>query len=322
MLYKRKNKHMNKFLYLLLLIVFTCSGCQYISANTFNTTKNNPEFNKPLSLISFELKGSVKLTGPTSKIQLKIALPQTINERQTITKLQFFPQPKNIIIDGGTKYAEYEFINPTSNFDVIVKGEATLLKYDLKKALNKNTPNVAYNENFVYYTRPEEYIESNNNKIKQIASSINGRNELETVTRIYKFVLKNMSYDSYNPKDVGAELALTRKQGDCSEYTDLMIALCRAKNIPAKVNIGYTSHHTNTPKHAWVDVYIKNLGWVPFDPTLGDYTPIAFDSLEPKYLYITNKRTDTLLNKYYYMSYYYWGSPIVFQDTFQADIIK
>lgn len=313
---------MKKFIYLILLIVFTCSGCQCIPANTFNTAKNNPEFNKPLSLISFELKGSVKLTGPTSRIQIKIALPQTIPDRQTITKLQFYPQPQDIIMDGGTKYAIYEFHNPTSNFDVLVKGEATLLKYDLKKALSKKTPNIAYNENLSYYTRPEEYIESNDKNIQKIASSLNGKNPVDTVTKIYQFVLKNLKYDTYNPKDVGAALALTRKQGDCSEYTDLMIALCRAKKIPAKVDIGYTSHHTNTPKHAWVDVYIKNIGWVPFDPTLGDYNPIAFDSLEPKYLYITNKRTDSLLNKYYYMSYYYWGSPIVFQDTFQAHIIK
>lgn len=310
---------MHKIISLIFLVVLTCNGCNMASG--FANQNNNTNLNKPLNAIDFELKGIVKLTGPTEKIQVKIALPQTIEDRQTITKLQFVPQPNNILIDGGTKYAEYEFINPKNNFTLTIKGEATLLKYDLKKAMAKDNSNIYYNPNIVYYTRPERYIESNDTGIKQIAASINGKNEIDTVTQIYKFVINTLDYDTYNPKDVGAALALKRKQGDCSEYSDLMIALCRAKKIPAKVVIGYTTYDPVTLKHAWVEVYLKDIGWVPFDPTLGDNTPAAFDSLEPKYLYITNKRTDPILQNYYYMAYRYWGNyPIVFEDSFKARV--
>ena len=51
-----------------------------------------------------------------------------------------------------------------------------------------------------------------------------------------------------------------------------MIGLCRLHGIPARYVSGYffnitRRHGEIEASHAWVEVYIPNLGWTGFDPT-------------------------------------------------------
>ena len=61
---------------------------------------------------------------------------------------------------------------------------------------------------------------------------------------------------------------------DCTEYTDLLVALSRAQGIPARYFEGllYLDKGTDAlakTEHAWPDVYMPSVGWVAMDPTLG-----------------------------------------------------
>ncbi|MGD9581837.1 MAG: transglutaminase family protein [Vampirovibrionia bacterium] len=312
---------MKRYLFLFVIIVFVSITCLFWLNNETNAYN---DFNKQISVVDFEMKAAVKLTGATPKIIVKIAIPQDLPNIQTISDLKYYPNPAKVYINGGTKYAEYLILNPKSDFNLIVRGRATLYKFDLTKAMANKT-NKPYDTDLNLFLKPEKFIESNDPLIIQTASTIKNMTDVEMVAYIYKYVIDNMHYDKYNPKDVGAKNALLRKQGDCSEYSDLMVALCRAKNIPARVVTGYTSYTysaIDTPKHAWVEAYLKGIGWVPFDPTLGDENIAAFNNLEPKYIYLSNKRNDPLLDYYYYMSYKYWGAPIKFDDLFTAKILK
>ena len=64
----------------------------------------------------------------------------------------------------------------------------------------------------------------------------------------------------------GAKKALKDRVGECSEFSAIMIALCRANGIPARLVIGHIAREQNT-KHNWVEVYFDEYGWVTFDPT-------------------------------------------------------
>ena len=49
-----------------------------------------------------------------------------------------------------------------------------------------------------------------------------------------------------------------------------MISLARIFDIPARYINGYlmeSNNSNNYSTHAWVEVFIKNLGWVGFDPS-------------------------------------------------------
>lgn len=66
-----------------------------------------------------------------------------------------------------------------------------------------------------------------------------------------------------------AEVAETRT-GDCTEHAVLLAALCRARDIPARVAIGlvYASELGGFAYHMWNEVWIGDR-WVPLDATLG-----------------------------------------------------
>ncbi len=62
---------------------------------------------------------------------------------------------------------------------------------------------------------------------------------------------------------------LRSRRGDCNEHTTLFTALARASGIPARIAVGLVHRGGYFYYHAWPEVYLD--GWVPVDPTLGQY---------------------------------------------------
>ena len=62
---------------------------------------------------------------------------------------------------------------------------------------------------------------------------------------------------------------LKTRQGDCNEHAVLMAALCRAKEIPAKLCAGLVYLNGSFYYHAWVEVYAEK--WISVDPTMNQF---------------------------------------------------
>jgi len=124
--------------------------------------------------------------------------------------------------------------------------------------------------NLSQYLESEQYIESSNLQIKTVAASLaSGKSSpCEIVEAIYDYVIYNVTYAGYIADYRGALYALRNKKGDCTEFTALMVALCRAAGIPARALEGVTNEDDDEI-HGWVEAYLPGLGWVPFDPTWG-----------------------------------------------------
>lgn len=71
---------------------------------------------------------------------------------------------------------------------------------------------------------------------------------------------------------------LERKQGYCVHYASALTVLCRLMGLPARVAMGYRAggnaltddgryQVTNRDLHAWTEVYLDGVGWVPLDAT-------------------------------------------------------
>lgn len=97
--------------------------------------------------------------------------------------------------------------------------------------------------------------------------------------KVFEFVQMNMNY-TVDPRvsNKGAAHAVTYRVGNCEDYASFMVALLRAKNIPAKTVAGYsiptnalTTNNLNPAPyaHMWVEAYFKGFGYVLFDPTIG-----------------------------------------------------
>lgn len=69
------------------------------------------------------------------------------------------------------------------------------------------------------------------------------------------------------------------KSGVCQDFAHLLLHILRTLGLPARYVSGYICPNKNGMRgegatHAWVDVYIPNLGWIGIDPTNNCYANI------------------------------------------------
>jgi transglutaminase-like putative cysteine protease/predicted glutamine amidotransferase len=70
-----------------------------------------------------------------------------------------------------------------------------------------------------------------------------------------------------------------RRRGVCQDFTNLFICLARLLGVPARYVCGYiytgpthSNHIQSEASHAWVQLYLPEVGWKGFDPTNGILT--------------------------------------------------
>ena len=96
---------------------------------------------------------------------------------------------------------------------------------------------------------------------------------------IFNSTIKNLDKYNFANEPKGALGALKLGGGDCTDYTDLFVALCRARGLPARHVHGIlASGFSDTPKHSWAEVYIPHNGWVRLDPFLVEAGKASFRS--------------------------------------------
>jgi transglutaminase-like putative cysteine protease len=83
-----------------------------------------------------------------------------------------------------------------------------------------------------------------------------------------------IAYDATSTHvDSPIDEALEHRRGVCQDYAHIMLALVRNDlRIPCRYVSGYLFHSradtsADGASHAWLDVWLPELGWVGFDPT-------------------------------------------------------
>ena len=123
--------------------------------------------------------------------------------------------------------------------------------------------------------------ESNNSAIQALSQQLtnNVTNPYYKARRIFDYLLENFNYE-FQQTEHSALWALQNGRGDCTEFSNLFIALARAAGIPAKSisGFGYLPLYTlqagtdiKTLGHAWSIFYLPNYGWVPADAVWPQY---------------------------------------------------
>jgi hypothetical protein len=194
----------------------------------------------------------------------------------------------NNIVIAPMETFEVEIQYYTFSFTVQFKVDSSLVKpYDVESAIYKQ------------YTSPEEYVESDDPLIVSTAKTIVagfGKTDYHAMVReIYRFVVNHLSY-KLQQEERGALWALEHRQGDCSEYSYLFVALCRAVGIPARIQAGFafSSYNEETENgHMWAEYYLEGYGWIPVDASWRLFDKIDgkhFSSLQsvPEYIPYAN----------------------------------
>ena len=120
----------------------------------------------------------------------------------------------------------------------------------------------------------ERFIESDDLRIRALASELHRSMKMDTARTIYEWVQSNMTYTGYLAEDLGALQALLHRRGDCTEYADLVVALARANGIPARMIGGYVVDRDLAPRpqdyHNWAEVYLEG-AWRLVDAQKGNW---------------------------------------------------
>ena len=127
------------------------------------------------------------------------------------------------------------------------------------------------------WLQPSPFIESDDPAIGARARELTrgARSRWDAVRRIGAWVHREIRYTM--AATPSARLALDKKAGDCGPHSTLMTAMLRAAGIPARLVGGllYTPTFGGSfGQHAWVEVHMGPAGWVPVDPTTGEFTSI------------------------------------------------
>ena len=121
------------------------------------------------------------------------------------------------------------------------------------------------------YTRPSEGLIKVSPRIRALAAELAGAepDPWKVVPRFCHFMLDELTVgvlhydelDTSNPTDWALETGWL----DCQLGSALLIALCRARDIPARMASGYLLYSANPTQHYWTEIWSDARGWVPFD---------------------------------------------------------
>ena len=235
----------------------------------------------------YNFRDKYKITvrnAPNSILGVAITVPQYQKDRQVVKYLKYSMMPTRIYKQNGNRVAYFEIKHPKTETIIEVTGQIGVHTYDLKTAKEKPVVEILSPKDRKKYTSSEKHIESDDPDIIAKAKELKAEGTLKTVQNIYYFVQKNMTYEYNHEDSIGAKEALKRMKGKCTEYAALMVALCRANGIPARVVCGCMINNQKTNRHAWVEVYLDQYGWVTFEPTV--LSSIDFDFSVSPYEYL------------------------------------
>lgn len=133
------------------------------------------------------------------------------------------------------------------------------------------------------YTEATEEIIKFMNEVPNIGIIDQNETEITPIYSVYDWLnsLCNhiRSHFIYDPEattvSTKAYELIENQRGVCQDFAHLMIAVCRAKGIPARYVSGYHfvgdlqggAADFEQASHAWVEAYVPELGWCSFDPT-------------------------------------------------------
>ena len=196
---------------------------------------------------------------------------------------------------GETNYAGYIKIPSLMagnefHFKITLTYSNTTLKFPL---LNFNFH--AYPKSLIFqYCRTAKYWEINDPELIEIAENLVQEAGMDVpiyLQRAFEFVREHIKFRENLDQRLGARLALKDGKGDCDEFSDLFITLCRISHIPARRVMGVLlTDSQNHSLHAWSEVYIPLYEqWVPFDVALNEFSSIRWNYLVRQHSGLTSE---------------------------------
>lgn len=253
------------FIILIFVFLLSASGC-----SSSGTKSEEPPVYSPLQVLVPEAPGK-EILG-SSPLTLDIS---NITQGYLTAVSDSQDQKMNVQLtdENGTVYSYFispgesaviPFSSGSGNYQICCYQQIDGTQY---AALFANTLEVSLENEFLPFLYPNQYVNfSPESEASKLALSMvsEDTSDVDALQAIYDYVTENLTYD-YDLADTvesgylpDVDATLESKKGICFDYAALTAAMIRSRDIPCKLQIGYSG----TVKHAWVSVYIRSKGWV------------------------------------------------------------
>ena len=247
----------------------------------------------------------------TEVLVLQTLVPTDIEGRQKVESIRFSTPPIRDTYENGDRCVEFAFSRDNIPSAITITAEIEIYKDGLSTKKRRKIPEPCPDAE--KYLASEKYISPDAPQIQTLAASLRGGSAEETLNNICAYLAENiMYYKSPGYSRQGNLLTLESKKGICGDYSDLMIALCRANGIPARMSGGYMMSRDFIPGwdgdkwHVWVDVYLDYYGWFPIEPSRSSVK--GWKTFDPLYIYMSQDINNSFFDGYTY-TYYHRGWP-------------
>lgn len=193
----------------------------------------------------------IKYTGSISKIKVIIQKTNGTQYRYDLklkNQYEVFPFTNG---DGIYSVGVYENMSGTSY--------AEALCGSVKVKLEDQFLPFLYPNQLVNFNSSSKVVIKSNDLIKS------SQKDLDKISSIFNYVVKNISYDTQKAQTVqsgylpNVDSTLDSGKGICFDYASLMASMLRAQGIPTRLEIGLVS---GGGKHAWISTFVTDIGWI------------------------------------------------------------
>jgi len=119
--------------------------------------------------------------------------------------------------------------------------------------------------------RPNVFVQSDDPLIVADAKKAAGdeKDPWRVAVALERFVSREVTKKNFSQAFASAAEVARSREGDCTEHAVFLMALCRARGIPARAAIGlvYMEGAGAFGYHLWTEVYVDKR-WIPIDGTL------------------------------------------------------
>ncbi|MHB1253913.1 MAG: transglutaminase domain-containing protein [Candidatus Humimicrobiaceae bacterium] len=242
--------------------------------------------------------------GNIKDVTCGLDIPTVIEPFQEInsitTELKDYKEEKD---KSGNAFYKFYLgkINEGDSKSIKALYDVTVMEFDLKDdiANPESYDEDIYKKELKQYTKSNKYIDSSNKAIIETVKQVVGTETVPYVIaeKLYNYVKNKLEYDyeklaQKTRKTNKASEILNLDKGVCQDYAIFYAALCRAAGIPAKYvagvpirSIAYEETREITDGHAWNEINLPGLGWIPIDTTAEDEFMSDNDSLNLKTYY-------------------------------------
>jgi hypothetical protein len=228
---------------------------------------------KPSQKYLLERSYSVKNTHSTGSYKIKVVIPDVVScQNAKVLKSEHSDQPEERrTLSNGMENMVYNFnLQPGEEKILKLKWEVELSDMNALDKPQKVTPNAEDKE---LYLKPGTLYECDHPEVVKKSSELTAGkpSELEMAKSIYDYVKTNIKFKRFGSDSKGALYALQNNEGDCTEYAALIVAMCRAAKIPARLNgvmvLKGDTGSAGTDNHNHAEIFLSEYGWVPAEAT-------------------------------------------------------